>query len=638
VRLSLETLRWYWSRARIVSFREAAHRIVRQLDKVALRYAWRWKRGTGRREGHSREAFQFCVATAPQLPSLPWRFSLTAHEIDRLLDGQSPALGLPWRWHDDAAVWRVAPDTRRLWPHIFFGDIPFRPGNPYGDARVVWEPARLQQLVTLALLAREGTRAGEAVELLEKQFISWVEANPPLTGIHYASAMECALRILAVCHAVDLARGRLSSSSPVWRLLPGLIENHASIIERRLSLYSSRGNHTIAECAGLIYAALLFPELPRAGKWARLGLSWIIRESQRQILDDGGGIEQAFWYHRLVVDLCGLTLGLLEAKGHARPAGLAGLADAVRRGQRFLCDFSGGAGTLPDFGDRDDGYALSPYLRLSWTKQRARERFQSFPQAGYSKFIVRDTPYTCVVWDHGPLGMAPLFGHAHADALSLIVVVGERALLLDPGTYGYGLDARYREYFRGTRAHNTVTIDGCDQAHQQAAFQWSSPYRAELVRSEPVADDCLLALATHDGYAAAGCRHWRGLLVEPGTGILVWDFVEGAGEREVAAHWHCAARPDRAGENRLVFSASQPPVSLETAGATPQIVQAGVEPLLGWAATRYGVKEPISTIRLCCRSELPVSLITRIRFDGRFGPLTAERQGIDTLMRWTGHG
>ncbi|MFO0729939.1 MAG: hypothetical protein U0361_02895 [Nitrospiraceae bacterium] len=66
----------------------------------------------------------------------------------------------------------------------------------------------MQHLVTLALYAREAGQEGRrrAVELIESQILSWAAANPPMTGIHYVSVMECALRVIAVCHALDLVR------------------------------------------------------------------------------------------------------------------------------------------------------------------------------------------------------------------------------------------------------------------------------------------------------------------------------------------------------------------------------------------------------------------------------------------------
>lgn len=140
---------------------------------------------------------QFCGGFEQQLPKLPWQFDIDQKEIARLLRGTISALSHEWTWRPDAAVWHEAPDTKQAWPQIFFHRIPYREGNPYGDIRIAWEPSRLQHLVTLALYAQQAPPDGrrQAVELIETQLLSWVTANPPLTGIHYVSVMECALRL-----------------------------------------------------------------------------------------------------------------------------------------------------------------------------------------------------------------------------------------------------------------------------------------------------------------------------------------------------------------------------------------------------------------------------------------------------------
>ena len=117
--------------------------------------------------------------------------------------------------------------------------MPYRPGNPVGDVRVAWEPSRLQQLVALALLAdRAGDEtAGKAVTTLEDMFLDWVADNPDLNGIHYISAMECALRLIACCHALDMVRTRLKNRGHTWKALVKLVDEHARPIERRLSLH-----------------------------------------------------------------------------------------------------------------------------------------------------------------------------------------------------------------------------------------------------------------------------------------------------------------------------------------------------------------------------------------------------------------
>ncbi len=236
------------------------------LEQIRLRWMmtiYRVNGGHGPDERLEWTEFTFCTAADAQLPGLPWRFPEEEGFVLSRLDGEVGALGYSWNWRDTQGVWHEAPDTGKQWPSLFYGSIPYRSGNPYGDIRVAWEPSRLQHLIDLSWMAGtiDDQRAGEAVRLLERQFLSWCKENPPWCGIHYISVMECGLRIISVAYALDRVRMRLNSPNEVWSAYASMVKVHAKLIMKRLSLYSSSGNHTIAECAGLVYAGLLFPEM-----------------------------------------------------------------------------------------------------------------------------------------------------------------------------------------------------------------------------------------------------------------------------------------------------------------------------------------------------------------------------------------
>jgi hypothetical protein len=613
---------------------EWRYRLRQSVDRILLYWQWRLGRGLCRPERYARDVFAFCRAKAALL-DVPFRFEPGAAEIDELLAGAAPALGFAWRWHNDPGVWHGAPDSRRVWPRAFFGRISYRPGNHHGDARVIWEPSRLQHLVSLALIARGGEepRSSFAAGCIEAQLLSWLEANPPLTGVHYVSAMECALRLVAVCHALDLARGRISAASAVWRLLPGFVRTHAGLVARRLSLFSSLGNHTIAECTGLIYAGYLFAEFPEARRWRETGVALLATAAGGQILDDGGGAEQAFWYHAFVVDLCGLAERLIRAHGDLPPAALTA---AVVRGREFLAAFADAPARLPDIGDRDDGYALSPHLRLSWPDRAAERRLRVFRTSGYTQVPLGAD--AALLFDHGPLGMAPAHGHGHADALAVLLSVQGRAVLADAGTYGYGVDPVWRRYFRGTPAHNTVTVDDSDQAVQETPFQWRAPYRARLVHLEERSGGRVMALACHDGYAHDGVVHWRALVADPGIGVAVIDCLAGAGQHAFCANWHCATGVQQAGaENRFLLTGAKA-LSLEVEGGAVSLRAGALAPLAGWIAPIYGVKAPIATVAVAGSGVLPRWLGARLRLDGAFAPLAGEQEALDTVKRWIADG
>jgi hypothetical protein len=96
-----------------------------------------------------------------------------------------------------------------------------------------------------------------------------------------------------------------------------------------------------------------------------------------------------------------------------------------------------------------------------------------------------------------PLGLPPLYGHGHAHALSVSLWIDGIAVFCDPGTYTYAQEP-WRSYFKGTRAHSTVEVEGKDQAESLDAFTWGSPYwcSGEILDS----DETLEAWGTHTGY------------------------------------------------------------------------------------------------------------------------------------------
>lgn len=138
-------LRWYAQRLRVMGPAEIAHRLGEQWTLRSMRLQSALKLLSPTEGPAVPVGSQFCRADAPQFPELPWENSLSPEDRTDLLAGAWPALGFPWRWAATPGVWQRAPDTDQVWPAQFFTSISHRAGNPYGDVRVAWEPARLQQ-------------------------------------------------------------------------------------------------------------------------------------------------------------------------------------------------------------------------------------------------------------------------------------------------------------------------------------------------------------------------------------------------------------------------------------------------------------------------------------------------------------
>ena len=144
-----------------------------------------------------------------------------------------------------------------------------------------------------------------------------------------------------------------------------------------------------------------------------------------------------------------------------------------------------------------------------------------------------------IVFDVGALGFGALAAHGHADALAIVVNVGAETLLRDSGTGSYA-PGDGRGEFRATLAHNTVVVDGEDQAEQRGPHIWGRHYSAVL-EAAALGPDVEYARGTHDGYerAASGATHTRSVTLLKALHLLiVLDRVSGSRELEASLVWN----------------------------------------------------------------------------------------------------
>jgi hypothetical protein len=133
--------------------------------------------------------------------------------------------------------------------------------------------------------------------------------------------------------------------------------------------------------------------------------------------------------------------------GEDRAAQLLALGERFCRrpraaGARWLLHLLPGAPPAPATAEAETGWA--------------------FPDGGYLLFGTHwgEPREIKGMLDCGPLGYLGIAAHGHADALALTLSVGGEPCLVDPGTYAYWQERKWRDYFRGTSAHNTVRVDG----------------------------------------------------------------------------------------------------------------------------------------------------------------------------------
>jgi hypothetical protein len=154
------------------------------------------------------------------------------------------------------------------------------------------------------------------------------------------------------------------------------------------------------------------------------------------------------------------------------------------------------------------------------------------PDSGY--FVSRTQAGDHLLFDAGPHGFLN-GGHAHSDALSVVLTVGGVPLLVDCGTGTYTMDAATRDRFRSTRMHNSLVLDGRDHATPSGPFHWATRGDARFLVARTGAE-MDFAVGTHDAYAPA--RHMRAVLALHGTGWLIVDRILSERQTAAQASWH----------------------------------------------------------------------------------------------------
>jgi hypothetical protein len=248
---------------------------------------------------------------------------------------------------------------------------------------------------------------------------------------------------------------------------------------------------------------------------------------------------------------------------------------------------------------------------------------QMFPNAGYV-LMGTGTGSKChyLLMDAGPFGMDSLGHHGHADALHLEICAQGESLVIDPGGYGYVADP-WRQFFRSTRAHNTVEVDGRNQSDIFGIFGVGRTARCKI-STYFTSDRIDFVEAIHDGYRrlSSPVIHRRSVVFvkEPPSYWIIIDNLEGQGEHTLDLLFHLTPeahlRPKETGEILIQQSqaASTEIRSLMSPPDKPSLITGQLNPQIqGWVSRTTGTREEAPVVSFKKRALLPQMFATLVR-------------------------
>jgi len=489
-------------------------------------------------------------------------------------------------------------------------------------------------LVQACLLTEDERYRSRVVSLFEY----WLGTFDTKRLVQYDKPIDAAIRVLNWFWVVNFRVG--IKELDCHRLLKVIYEQ----IEYIKAYRSAGGNHLVLEALAVYMAGSILEDTSYGRKWKRWGRKTLIQEMKREVFSDGVHTEQSTFYHQVVTTHFLKFYLSSDRNGEDLPAEFV---DRLQKMHEYVHQSMKPDLTHPILGDgnlltTDDREHWESKLLLSARNvlfdKRLYEGFQSalndsvvwflgvdrtevtmtesppvsrvYPASGIA--ILRDEGhYLC--FDAGPFGDREFPHHGHSDALGIETTMDGENLLVDAGGYGYVNDS-YRRYFRSTRAHNTILVDGKEQSQVYGVFGYGALANVKLT-DWGLSTDLDYVEGVHDGYMPVD--HIRRIYFrkKPVRYFVIVDLLSGAGVHDIESFLHFADQVqfDQAKSiARYVSGANDTcvtmyaPMDLERT-----IVKGATDPSpQGWLSLHTSEKRPAEVLVSQTRSRLPVYMVT----------------------------
>jgi hypothetical protein len=503
-------------------------------------------------------------------------------------------------------------------------------GGAGGELKFVWELSRAAWAFTLAR-AYSVTGEERFAEGFWRLWTSWIDENPPNSTVQWKDGQECAFRLMATSFAVQLCANAAATSGDRFVRHLGAVAALARRIEQgRFYAQLQHNNHSMSEAAGVYTAGVMYPLLREGAEWRARGWQRLIGEADRLLRPDGTFTQKSHNYHRVMLHDYLWAASVADGTGDRFPTGTSARLERATEYLGAVVDAdSGGA---PNFG-ANDGALVLPLEEADY--QDFRPTLAAARHLAFRSRIGPGQPgEETVLWLFGPAALSPVpviapepapvalepggiytlrqahswvFTHAEAfrdrpqqaDQLHVDLWWRGQNVARDPGTYVYFADPRLYAWFRGSRCHNTVSVDGRDQMEPGPRFLWATWAKARARVVGSTSDTPSLELV-HDGYQrlAPPVEHQREVQALGGDRWRVVDRLRSSGSHRYTLHWLLLDGPHRQDGLSLVLETPRGPFSLSVsvtgAASMSQALHRAAEgdEAWGWESLHYAERTP----------------------------------------------
>jgi len=390
------------------------------------------------------------------------------------------------------------------------------------------------------------TKEIKYIDWFNKILQDWLINNPPpnknSSEVNWRT-LEAGIRLFEAWPQLFYLNDDKSGISQATKLLMLLsIREHALHIKKR---HEKLNNHALMQMNGLANISKYWPEFNFSKTNEQYAIEIMKRELDFQVLPDGTQNELASDYHYLTLKNFERFSSVLNRNDSIR------FADRLREMYQYLAYSMSPNGYGLNNNDSDRTYMrgrLGYYARktnhsvIRYITSNGKigtkpdKTSLIYPFAGHA--FLRDGFKPMDHWlyfDIGPYGNS----HQHNDKLHISITAFGKDFLVDGGRYYYKAD-KWRQYFKGSFAHNILIVDQNNQNR-------NSKIAKDPITSFSLSDSLDIVRGSFkEGYMNVddSIKHTRTILYKKSKYWIVKDVVEAQKLHEYNFLWHFHPKRD----------------------------------------------------------------------------------------------
>lgn len=458
------------------------------------------------------------------------------------------------------------------YPSHFCGEDINWATNPYPDKEWIWQLNRMSFWDAMGKVYRKTGDEKYAREWCA-QLVDWTQKNPRDAEHAYAwRSIEAGIRGHHWTGLFQYFRHSPAFTPEVLVAFLNSCYEHSAFL---MTKYSKGSNWALMEAEGMAFIALTFPEFQDSKTWSDEAILRLNKEITNQVYPDGHQRELALSYHMGCIGWFMRTYELAHLNGNKDA-----FPDSYIQRIEKMCEvplkLAFPDGSAPQFGDSWSGKPGQYYKQLKeWAKLFNRPDFLYVATEGQQGTRPDSTAYALPYsglysmrssWDQDAISLVLKCGpdgggHCQPDNGTFELFAGGRHLMPDAGSYIYSGDPEGRAWFRQTKVHQTLTLNGANSAYAPKLLLWQP------------GDNLDVLVVENQSYPTLA--HRRAVLFVDKKYFVIVDEAIGEGTGDVDLHFQLAPgkavfAPDRqqvrtdlgAGWNVLVQTLPQPGLEL----------------------------------------------------------------------------